>query len=336
MDFRFSEDALTLAQGAADILQGECPPERLRSTDRESLWPKLAEMGLIGTLAPESAGGLGLDGTDFALIAEECGRVALPEPLVMVAGVAVPCIATTDEGALADVIAGTHLPLPVHPLNPFTNLADQADGFIFATDDGVYGVPASQATLTAQQSIDPNRRLFSVTADLTDDFKVGDAALADDMAARGMVFTAAELLGLTRAMIDQATEYAKGREQFGKPIGSFQAVKHHLATAFTKLEFARPVVYRAAAALDAPGHRRDLAVSHAKLAANEAAWLAAETSIQVHGGMGYTFEVDLHYFMKRAYALTAQWGDTTYHTNRLDDLVLSRKVTLGPSQTFAA
>ncbi|MGB0920421.1 MAG: acyl-CoA dehydrogenase family protein [Alphaproteobacteria bacterium] len=336
MDFRFSDDALTLAQGAADFLQGECPPERLRSTDRESLWPALADMGLIGTLAPESAGGLGLDATDFALIAEECGRVALPEPLVMVAGVSVPCVAATCPDELGPDIAGTHIPLPVHPLNPFTNLADQADGFVIATGESVYGVPASAATLRPQTSIDPNRAPFKVEATLTDDLKVGDASLADDMAARGAVFTAAELLGLTRAMIDQATEYAKGREQFGKPIGSFQAVKHHLATAFTKLEFARPVVYRAAASLGTPGARRDLAVSHAKLAANEAAWLAAETAIQVHGGMGYTFEVDLHYFMKRAYALCAQWGDSTYHTNRLDDLVLGGAIALGPSQTFAA
>ena len=129
-------------------------------------------------------------------------------------------------------------------------------------------------------------------------------------------------------MLDMSVDYARDRHQFGKPIGSFQAVKHQLANVHTQIEFTRPIIHLAAI-------KGGAAVHNAKVAAIDTAMLAAETAIQVHGGMGYTYEVDLHLFMKRAWALCGEWGDRNYHLKKLEDYVLNGEAQLAPGQTFA-
>jgi len=146
--------------------------------------------------------------------------------------------------------------------------------------------------------------------------------------------SAAQLVGIADAMLAQATDYAKLRTQFGQPIGAFQAIKHQLATCAVANEFAKPVLWRAAASqgeglASAPVH-----VSHAKVAATDAAMLAAETAIQVHGAMGYTYEVDLHFWMKRAWALAGAWGSRAFHMRRIDEAVLGGTLPIGPDHTF--
>ena len=130
---------------------------------------------------------------------------------------------------------------------------------------------------------------------------------------RAAVATAAELLGLTETMITMAADYAKERHQFGQPIGGFQAVKHLLAGAQVKLEFARPVVYGAAWALDTGDPTATRAASTAKAGASDAATEAARVALQVHGAIGYTWECDLHLFLKRAWALSEAWGSAADH-----------------------
>ena len=120
----------------------------------------------------------------------------------------------------------------------------------------------------------------------------------------------------------QAVEYAKIRTQFGQPIGAFQGIKHQLATCAVAIEFAKPVVWRAAAAMQDGLESAPVHVSHAKMAATDAAMLTAETAIQVHGAMGYTYEVDLHFWMKRTWALAGAWGDRAFHLKRVDEAVL--------------
>ena len=124
------------------------------------------------------------------------------------------------------------------------------------------------------------------------------------------------------------------RKQFGKVIGSFQAVKHHLADVVTLIEFAKPVLYRAVLALDQGSKERAALVSHAKLACAEAAWTAGRKGIQVHGAMGYTWEVDLQMFMKRAWVLDSAWGDRAFHKARLVDTLFKEAAPLGPTATF--
>lgn len=341
MDFNFSQDELDLRDGAREYLRGSCTPDVLRKlVEDESAdlggWSELVEMGLVGFLVPEAAGGLGMADTGFALLAEEAGYVALPEPLVDVAGVAAPLIAALDEETAARVAAGEARIVTAHPLNPYVNQFRPSDRILAFADSAVGLLDAADAGGEPVTSIDPLRRLSRVSVSEGTTLATGkDAApLARRAALRGAVFTSAELLGLSAAMIDMSTEYARERKQFGAAIGTFQAVKHHLATAFTRLEFARPVVYRAAASIGAGEERAAQHAAHAKIAATDAAINAAEAAIQVHGGIGYTFEADLHLWMKRAWALAGLWGDRNHHMNVVDRAIFENRVPAGPGATF--
>ncbi len=145
------------------------------------------------------------------------------------------------------------------------------------------------------------------------------AELAVDRGAWG---TACQLLGVAQRLLDFAVEYASVRKQFGKSIGSFQAVQHQLVEVAKVLTFARPVVYRAAWSLAHHKDDRSLNVSMAKAYAADAATLAAKRSLQVHGAIGYTVEYDLHLWMKRAWALAAAWGDARWHRARVAGSIL--------------
>ena len=310
MEFRFSDDQLTLIETVRDYLAGTHGPEVLRRLDAgpnrdPAIWQGLVEMGLPGLVVPEAQGGLGLGLVDAAAIAVECGRACLAEPLVDVAFVAGPWFARMSHTeALEAIAAGEKILPPSHPINPWV-----ADG------DG-----------ERLDSVDPLRNL-TVRVDTNED---GDLLL--DL---GALMSAAQLVGLAEAMLGQATEYAKVRQQFGQPIGAFQAVKHRLANCAVAIEFARPVLWRAAQALDDGIASAPVHVSHAKLAATDAAMLTAETAIQVHGAMGYTYEVDLHFWMKRAWALAGAWGDRAFHYRRIDEAVLAGALPIGPEHTFA-
>lgn len=345
MIFAHTEDELLLRDGARDYLRAECTPESLRKRVETGnadlpLWQGLAEQGLMGFLVSEENGGLQLDADGFALLAEEIGYVCLPEPMTDVAGVVLPTLDSLGLSDLcAEVVGGSKRVLPLHSLHPYLNYGGEEDWVLCFDDQRLSLVSMSELKIKALESIDPLRQICSANlpaAGLGETLAAGeDAARLSAQASRyGAVMTAAELLGLSAAMIDMATAYAKDRQQFGKPIGSYQAVKHHLATALVALEFAKPVVYRAAHTLADSNQANDLAIAHAKIAASDAAIMAAEAAIQVHGGMGYTFEVDLHMWMKRSWALNGLWGDRNYHMNQVDQALFEQGKILGPSATF--
>jgi alkylation response protein AidB-like acyl-CoA dehydrogenase len=336
MDFTLSDEQLMFAETARTLFADSCTPDHWRKMMERGVarddarWASIVETGLTLVLLPESAGGIGLSETDFALIALEAGYVALPEPLVESAGVAAPLLAALapDHAALADPLATIAI---AHPINPFVANADSAAAILLERDGAAYLATPDQVTLVAQPSIDPFRRLFSVEWDVANATALGKADwdLALDRAA---LFAAAQGLGLAQRAVDLAVAYAKDRQQFGKPIGSYQAVKHHLASAQVAIEFARPVVMAAAAEI---GHRDVQArarISHAKLVALEAADQAARASIQVHGAMGYSWEVDVHLFLKRALALTQSWGTPAFHRARIAARIFTQP--MGPDQTF--
>ncbi len=341
MDFNFSQDDLDLRDAAREYLRGSCTTDVLRglvekgSADLDS-WSELVEIGLVGFLVPASAGGLGMTDTGFVLLAEEAGYVALPEPLIDVAGVAAPVLASLDSEVAERLARGEIRAVTSHPLNPYVNQLGPNDKVLQFADDSVALTDAADVEATDIDSIDPLRRLVRIDAAKSTPLADGDAArkLAETAALRGALFTAAELLGLTAAMIDMSRSYAIERKQFGVAIGTFQAVKHHLSTAFTKLEFARPIVYRASATLNDDDGRAALHVAHAKVAASDAAINAAEAAIQVHGGIGYTFEADLHLFMKRVWALSGLWGDRNHHLDIVDRAIFDQHTKLGPGATF--
>ena len=310
MDFRFTDDQLTLAETVRDYLAGTHGPEVLRRLDATSnrdpaIWQGLVDMGLTGLLVPEAQGGLGMGLVEAALIAAECGRACLAEPLVDTAFVAVPwLLAQGRTDALEAIASGDLLHSPGHAINGWVSDGD--------------GAP--------MPSVDPLRNLSRDEKPLSDD---------PHLLNLGALMSAAQLVGLADAMLQQAVDYAKIRTQFGQPVGAFQALKHQLATCAVAIEFAKPVVWRAAQAMQDGIDSAPVHVSHAKLAATDAAIQTAETAIQVHGAMGYTYEVDLHFWMKRSWALAGAWGDRAFHYHRIDAAVLGGSLAIGPEHTFA-
>lgn len=339
MDFTFSDEQRMFQETAQTLLGDTCAPEHLRQLlasgqpREESRWNAIVETGLTLVLLPEAAGGIGLSEIDFLAIAEAAGYAGLPEPLVESAGVAAPLLAAAGAGA--DILADPTATIAIqHPINPFVADADTAAAIILVDGQDIHLVRREDVTLTRQESIDPFRRLFRVDWTPKAETRISsDPALLDDALDRAALFAAAQGLGLAQRCVNLAVDYAKERTQFGKPIGSYQAIKHHLATAQVKIEFARPVVQAAAADFANRDAHSRARISSAKFMALEAADVAARTAVQVHGGMGYTWEVDVHFFLKRTLGLTYTWGDPAFHRNRVAARIFSQP--LGPDQTFA-
>jgi len=346
MQFIFSEDQRRFQESVRSFLDKECTAARIRElwnskTGRSAeLWTKLAEIGVLGILVPEEHGGLGMDEVDLVLPLEETGRAALPAPVVETAAVGAPLLAELGAAELAAewlprVAAGEAVLAVGHAVNPLVSEAHVADLFLLQHGDEIHALPRSQAVLEVQPCSDPSRKLFRVAWTPSAQTRVAAGAdgrrLAGAALDRAALATAAQQLGIAQRLVDMAVRYATERHQFGKPIGSFQAIKHMLANVQVRVEFARPVVYRAAfcVARDAPN--RSVAVSHAKIAASEAAVLAAKTALQVHGAIGYTWECDAQIWMKRAWALDAAWGTGAWHRARVAQAVLDSE---GDSLSF--
>ena len=337
MDFTLNDEQQMFAETATTLFGDTCTPDHWRKMMEQGTafdpdrWAQIAENGFTLLLLPESAGGLGLAELDFALIAQAAGYVALPEPLVESAGIAAPMLATLapDHAALTDPAAIIAIAPAV---NPVVASADIASAILLEKDGHAFLATPDKVTLSPVETIDPLRRVFRVEWNPADaeDLGPADWTFATDRAA---VFAAAQGLGLAQRSIDLAVAYAKDRQQFGKPIGSYQAVKHHLASAQVAVEFARPVVIAAAASVAQQDIYSRARASHARTVALEAADNAARASIQVHGAMGYSWEVDVHLFLKRTLALTGSWGIPAFHRARVGARLFNRPT--GPDQTFA-
>jgi alkylation response protein AidB-like acyl-CoA dehydrogenase len=320
MRFAFTDDQLAFRDAVHDFLEKECPPERVRDAwtnadGRSGAWNALADMGLVGLSHPDVAGDLGVDEIAVTLILEETGRFALPEPIVEHTAVALPVVAEYAP----DQVDETTVLTAGGPLVPY---AEASTALLLERDHQLYLVDRDAVRLTSRTSVDGSRRLCEIAWEVGAAMPLGgaeDAALAFD---RGALGVAAQLVGLADHMLATTVEYAKARHQFGVPIGSFQAVKHHLADARLALEFARPLVYRAAYSLAKRDEQRSVHVSMAKAHASEAALLTGRKALQVHGAIGYTTEYDLHLWMKRAWALAAAWGDAGWHRDRVGRAIL--------------
>ena len=268
--------------------------------------------------------------------------MALPEPLVHMVLVAVPLLCD-----LGGDLAATWLPRVANgkarvvaglEQNLLVEDAHVADLILLQHEGALYALTPDQVALRHNESVDPSRKLYAVTMNqIPEPVATGDAATALMAAAldRGALGCAAQALGLAQRMVDMSVQYTSERQQFGKPVGSFQAVKHHMANVAVRLEYAKAPVYRAAYAIAEGQERAAQAVSHGKLVACEAANLAAKNSIQVHGAMGYTWEVDLHIFMKKAWALANTWGDAGFHKQRIAQHIFAGGAPLGAVATFA-
>ena len=303
-DFAASIDA---ALAAADVPaavrawgDGDTAPGR-------KVWSQLTDLGVTALLVPEKYDGIDASPVDLVVALERLGYWAVPGPVTESIAVA-PILLANDERSAAlasgEVIATVAMP----PQAPRADNADFA-GLTLLTGDGQVG----DATVgAAHDSVDPARKLFDVTA--SGDTQSADTARAYEF---GVLATAAQLVGAGQAMLDQSVEYAKQRTQFGRIIGSYQAIKHKLADVLIAVELARPLVYGAALSLaeGSPDTARD--ISAAKVAAADAALLAARSALQTHGAIGFTQEHDLSLSLLRVQALRSAWGDPTAHRRRL-------------------
>lgn len=307
-DFAASIDA---ALGAADV------PGAVRAWSQgdaergRQVWNQLAELGVTALAVPEEFDGIGAHPVDVVLAIEALGRWCVPGPVVESIAVAPILLAgSPDAGTqLAGLAAGELIATAALPPHTPRALDAQAADLVLLAENGTASI--AQAG-TRHASVDPSRALFDVTAT--------GAAWDTDTArayAMGALATAAQLIGAGQAMLNTAVDYAKQRTQFGRVIGGYQAIKHKLADVHIALELARPLVY--GAALSFADNSSDTArdVSAAKVAASDAALLAAHSALQTHGAIGFTSECDLSLWLLRVQALRPAWGDPTAHRRRV-------------------
>ena len=325
--------------------------------ESEALWKEMAQLGWLGLALPEPHGGSGLGMVETAIVLEELGRAAYPGPYLptVLAGLAVaeagsadqqsrwlPAIGTGQARATiafldrqldwepeavetqARRMGGRFMLSGYKPFVPWAHVADfllvparSAEGLsLFLVDTSGAGL-----SLSPMLGMDLGTRWVSVRLDGAAGEPLGEpgraAPLLQDLLRRGAVGAAAEMLGAARRCLDMSVGYAKLREQFGQPIGSFQAVRHKCAEMLLEVENSHAATYYAAWALDARAEDHELAVSTAKAYVSEAARKVCGEAIQVHGGIGFTWEYDLHLYMKRAKALETMYGDADYHRELL-------------------
>ena len=341
MYFAFTDQQLEFQESVRQLLTQECTTDDVRAAFDTPLatsarWHQLCELGVVGLMAHESRGGLGMGLRDLVLLLEEAGRAGLPEPLADTAGVAIPVLeelASSNEAVVSDVISA----VAAGEASIAVGRASGGDHELVAGAQGadwvllprligpeqweVYLLSADAVTVAPVASLDPTRRLATLTWSPIAEAKIASgseaAAAVVRLRQRGAVTAAATLLGLSERMISMTVEYTAQRTQFGQVVGSFQAVKHLMAGARVALEFARPAVYAAAWALDVGDPETASAVATAKATASDAATEAARVALQAHGAIGYTWECDLHLFSKRAWAIAEEWGSAAAHRRTL-------------------
>jgi alkylation response protein AidB-like acyl-CoA dehydrogenase len=324
-------------------------------------WQQMAELGWAGLALPEEWGGQGLGIVDLAVLFEEMGYALAPSPLLSNTYVGLslarcgsdeqrerylrPLAEGALRGAPALWEAGTTATPGAYGMHATADGEDvvldgqkvlvpdagAADFFLVASADGQRHVVAADAagvTVSEEPSIDTTRRLSSVSFDgvrvAAAGTLPGEGHEYEPVFDQICVALAAESTGIAQRTMEMAVEYAKDRQQFGRPIGSYQAVSHRCAQMLLETENARSTVYGAAWAADAEPESLPLAASMAKAYASDAGWRVPDASIQVHGGIGFTWEHDLHFFLKRGKANAATWGDARWHRERVAEAVLSR------------
>jgi alkylation response protein AidB-like acyl-CoA dehydrogenase len=302
MDFLPTADQLDLQRGVRDLLLARFPLEQLPNGFDTELWQALADTGVF-SLRTE----LGLGLADAVLVFEELGRACVPGPLV-------------GTFLLGGTVAGPITVVEPHRRPLLVSHLDVAAGLLVLHDDGpLLAAPVTGVAIA--EPLDPLTPLHQLSAPPSD-LGTSLSQASPELRAAGAVLTAALQVGLAARMTEFAVDYAKTREQFGKPIGSFQAVKHLCADMFVRTELARAALHSAAVTLDDPeagdAHR---AIHGAKLLADDAATTNGRACIQVHGGMGFTWEVPVHFFVKRAWLHATEFGTADEHAEDLADLL---------------
>lgn len=315
MDFELSEDEAALAAGIRSLCAGRFPLDRLRAAeggagllDTEA-WSELAEAGVFSLQVPEAAGGVGLGMAAGAVVFEELGRALVPGP-VLASHLAAGIVDGAAEGKV--VVGAVRRPAPTGTGALVPTLIGHLSSLgvlVVVGEDGLSAVdPDELEAVALARSLDPLTPLWRVDR-LPVGRPIGGVEEARAWRRGQCVLGGALLVGLAAGTMELAVAYAKQREQFGKPIGSFQAVKHMCADMLVAAETARAAVHAAAVTIDQPGvGDPDRAAAGAGLLAAEAAIKNGKISIQVHGGMGFTWEVPAHLYLMRARVLAQEIG----------------------------
>jgi alkylation response protein AidB-like acyl-CoA dehydrogenase len=301
MNFDLTDDQEALRDGIRAVCAGRFGVERVRGGFDRSMWDELTETGVFSLIAD------GFGWADAAIAFEELGRAVVPGPLVW---------GVLAHGLVHGVVGG--LERPADGVAMVEHL-DTVDALVAIDDGGAARI--DPASLAGAERLDwpldfltPVARVASLPAGEP----VADGATVAAWRRQGAVLTAAFQAGMAARCVEMATEYSLARKQFDRPIGSFQAVKHLLADAVVRAEVARTAVHAAAVTLDDPDVGDVVrAVAGAKLLAGEAALKNAKTSLQVHGGMGFTWEVDVHLYLKRAWVLDTVFGSAAVHADEI-------------------
>ncbi|KUM69967.1 acyl-CoA dehydrogenase family protein [Streptomyces curacoi] len=351
-DLLYSEEEEALRAAVRDLLADHCDaPGVIARTESDAphdlaAWKALADgMGLAGLLVPEERGGQGATHREAAVVLEELGRAVAPVPYLTSAVVATEALlgCETDGGLLAELASGRKIGALAVALNvgpggayrvvrhedgalhgELTAVADAAVADVLlvpADDGGLYAVDADAVTLTPQVSLDLTRPLATVTLDGAPGRLLGDAEPAVRRALRaGAGLLASEQLGLADWTLTETVRHLKDRKQFNRPVGGFQALKHRLAQLWLEVVNLRAAARNAADAL-ATGEDADVAVAVGQAYAAPVAVHAAEEALQLHGGIGMTWEHPVHLYLKRAKADSIAYGTAGAHREALAELV---------------
>ncbi|MBM4608413.1 acyl-CoA dehydrogenase, partial [Rhodococcus hoagii] len=274
--------------------------------------------GVTALAVPEEFDGIGAHPADLAVAFIELGRAAVPGPVLETAAAVPALLSALNDQQLAKrflpgIAEGNLASLVLEPSTPRALDADVAEPVLRVSGDTLELVRPT----TQRESVDPARRLFEVESVETLAQGADVAAAAEKAYDLAVLAASAQLIGAGHAMIETATDYAKNRSQFGRVIGSFQAVKHHMSDALVAVEMATPLVYGAAISIAEGSDTIARDVSAAKVAAANAAYVASRKALQVHGAIGYTLECDLSLWLTKTRALQSAWGTASAHRARI-------------------
>jgi alkylation response protein AidB-like acyl-CoA dehydrogenase len=339
VNFDFTDDQQAIKRTASEMLAARFKPERVRELAEageldDGAWKEMSELGWAGIFIDEDHGGQGLGVVELVILMEELGYALAPVPFLSnaAAGLALQFAGSDEqkERWLPGIASGEARGTVGMVRDGEARLVPDADSaeviVLIGSDGSTSVVSASDAEIEPLETMDRTRRFARVRAE------GGEPLAGDCFAAGDRIATAlsAETVGVAQKAMEMAVEYARDRKQFGRPIGSYQAVSHRCAQMLLEVEGARSASYYAAWCADSEPDSLAAASSMAKAYSSDAGWRVCGSSLQVHGGIGFTWEHDLHFYLKRAKTNAILYGSASEHRERLAEL------TLQPAATTAA
>jgi alkylation response protein AidB-like acyl-CoA dehydrogenase len=336
MNFDFTDDQQAIKSTAHDFLGARLKPEKLRSLAEageydDDLWREMSELGWPGIFVGEEHGGQGLGVVELVILMEELGYALAPSPFFSnaAAGLMIQHAGSAEQRDrwLPGIASGEQRGTVAYVENGVATLVPDADAVdvvvLFDSDSDTASVAAAgDLQIEHVDTIDSTRRFSRVTPNGGGSAEelTGGRGPADEAIAPIAVALSAELVGVAQRSMEMAVEYAKDRQQFGRPIGAYQAVAHRCAQMLLETEGARSATLYAAWTADHEPDSLQLAASMAKAYASDAGWRVTASSLQVHGGIGFTWEHDLHFFLKRAKTDGHLFGSAREHRERVAEL----------------